>query len=166
MQKAKFFAAVAVLALAGAVYAGGNLQESASQAQAAKAVKASCCAAHKGEQQGEGHHAHAAMSCDKDGKGCCGGGQGCCAGGGGSCCAGGSCEKPKKGEAAAVKVSATAEGESCCAPGAACCQGDGQACCAAHKGEAKSASAATKEGESCCAGCGSGCCSTHKVAGR
>jgi hypothetical protein len=153
MQRAKFFAAAVILALAGAVYAGGNTQETASQAQAAKA---SCCAAKQGEHQGDAHHAHAAMSCDKDGKGCCGAG---------SCCAGGSCEKAQKGAATAVKTGADAEGGSCCASGAACCEGDKGCCGGAHKAGAhatNTAPASMKEGEGCCAGCGSGCCAAHK----
>jgi hypothetical protein len=154
MQKTKFFAVAIVLALTSAVYAAGNLQQTTHAQGPAKSEKADCCAAHKdGDKQ-------AAMSCDKNDKGCCAArnhgdahkahdthetagkqtasteavrnccGESCCATGA-SCCAGDSCDAhQKKDGATIVKTSATADAESCCS-GGGCCSGNG--CCAAHK---------------------------------
>ena len=186
MRTLKLMTIGIVLALTGAVYAAGAIQETTKTTDKATAEK-SCCrmkrdgtqtAAHKGiKHEGEGCCAGGA---------CCGGGN-CCLGGtcdmkhkgghaatahkttagektsdccsGGSCCGGGNCSMHHKKDARAAKSAHAAA--SCCTEGAACCKGGGQACCKAHKADAKQgvATANAKEGDPSAASCCDASCS-------
>ncbi|HEX6626235.1 MAG TPA: hypothetical protein VF064_21135 [Pyrinomonadaceae bacterium] len=172
MRTIKMLAVAVVLALTGAIYAAGAMQDAAKTKDPAKAPK-SCCRKHGGAQTA----AHAGMKHE----GCCAGGAcskdhtgghaqtatpktaaageekaGCC--GGSCCCAGGSCGKEHKGAGAR----AAADGESCCKNGAAFCKGGGENCCKTHKPDAKHAAQqpSVEKNE----GCGScACCAANKA---
>ena len=165
MRTIKMLAVAFVLALTGAFYAAGAMQDNAKTKEPAKAAR-SCCQRHDGTQT----TAHAGMKHEGCGAGCCCSGGACskehtgghartatpqtaAAGEEKAGCCGGSCCKEHK-------AAAADSGESCCKgkDGAACCKGGGEACCKAHKPDAKQvaqkSSVEKNEGGGSCACCG------------
>jgi hypothetical protein len=140
MLRMKFFAMALVLGLAGAVYAAGRIQDATQHqhpADAAGKAPACCQAKHGKAERKEGQTAEA-MSCDKDGAGCCEGHH-----------------------ADAKQTAARPDGESCC-DGGSCCK-EGADCCKAHKAHGAQAASADVKKEGGCACCATSC-PTH--AGR
>jgi hypothetical protein len=170
MLRIKFFAMTLVLGLTGVVYAAGNMQDAAHHnhgAQSADKAPACCQAGHKKDAQKDAQKdgEKAAMSCDREGGGCCKShsadgkqasakaeGESCCAGGGGACC---KSHQKAGADAAVVKTSADADAADCCGAGASCCK-DGAACCKGHKAGAQTA-ATDKKHEGGCDCCGTSC---------
>ena len=190
MRTVKLLAVALMLALAGAVYGAGAMQDTAKQQGETKAAK-SCCQMHGKAKAAD---THAGMK--HEGEGCCGGGGGCCVGGACAkehkgahaaatrktaaadkkagccsgdtgCCAGGACAKGHKdAKTQAVAVS----GESCCKEGAACCK-EGATCCKTHKADAgqtvaKAVDSKGTAAASCCGGSSCACCGdkdSHKT---
>lgn len=150
MRTIKLMAAVLVLALTGAVYAAGAMQDAATTPDSAQAAK-NCCRKRDGAQGA----AHAGTKHE----GCCAGGacskahkdgparaatQSPAAGDEAGCCGGDSCDNEHKG---ANTQSAAHGGECCCKEGGACCK--------AHKSDAKQGEqeASGEKAEGCCGTC-------------
>jgi hypothetical protein len=156
MRILKLMNVALVLALTGAVYAAGAMQETAKTPDKAKAGESCCRMNREGATQATAH------------KGSKHEGESCCAGGAG-CCAGDACDMKHKGAHAKATAQKTATAEhaaGCCAGDTTCCGGG--SCSMKHKDA--SAAANAHAASSCCAdkadcskGCGQECCKAHQA---
>lgn len=169
MRNFKLFAAALTLALTGAVYAAGAMQNAPKTQENAKAEK-NCCLKHTGEwpthavaesgdegccARGASASEHADARAGARRSAAAGEKPGCCSADSSTHAGNGCCRH----RAGGAEQTASHRGEGCCKEGAACCKGAGNDCCKAHKSDAAHAAVAgsTEEAASCPVG-SHGCC--------